>query len=128
MNTAEIKDIIIKSMNINCIKIILGALILIGNIVYMFSEDIYLPRIAVFIVSTFGLLAISMNYKKDGKERNAWDVWFFSMPGALVTLLFVGIIASNSNVWKWVAIAIGGAIGLESLSSLIKNKKKTDNG
>lgn len=103
---------------------ILGILILLASALLIFYKNVYLPGIAVFIVSTFGLLALSMNYKRSGAERNSWDIWFFSMPGALIALIFVGILGNDIGVWRWVAIAIGSAIGLESLSSFIKNRKK----
>lgn len=91
------------------------------------------------IVATLGLLALSMNFKyeRGGKisendeetkgvkisERNAWDIWFYSMPAVILTLFFVGVLADDVGVWKWVAISLGGAVGLESLSAIIKNSR-----
>jgi hypothetical protein len=105
----------------------------------------------VLIISALGLLALSMNFvyqntlktiktkiEENGKteeseetipndgvkisERNAWDVWFYSMPAVILTFLFIGILANNnSEVWKWVAISLGGAVGLGSLTSIIQS-------
>lgn len=101
-------------------KIILGLIILIASILYIIKGNTVLPGVAVFIVASFGLLALSMNYKKDGTERNSWDVWFFSMPGVIVALIFIGVMVGNIDVWKWIVVALGGIVGLESLSSIIK--------
>jgi len=79
-----------------------------------------------FIVIAFALTALAMNYKNDGTERNAWDVWFFSMLGVIVALFFVGVLgeAKDPEIWRWVAMALGGAAGLESLSSIVKTLKR----
>lgn len=58
------------------LQIGLGVLILISNVLYIFMGQALLPGIAIFIVTSFGLIALSMNYKGDKTERNAWDIWF----------------------------------------------------
>lgn len=110
------------------IRIILGAIILLSSIVI----NVFIPinkGLSVLLITTFGLLALSMNFKyekSEGKEvviseRNAWDIWFYSMPGVILALFFAGILADDPEVWKWVAASLGGAVGLESLSSIIRS-------
>ena len=107
------------------IACILGLLIIAAGVTSIFCAP-YRPGLFIFIVISFALIALAMNYKNDGTERNAWDVWFFSMPGVIVALFFVGILgeAKDLEIWRWVAIALGGMAGLESLSSLIKEIRR----
>jgi|SRR3989344_753637 len=102
----------------------LSLLILLASIAN-FLVPSYRFEIFVLITVCFALVALAMNYKSDGSERNAWDVWFFAMPGVIVTLLFVGIFAEPSfpEIWKWVALALGATAGLESASSFLKALK-----
>ena len=108
------------------IKIILGLIIIIAGIASFFIGQKYYISTFVLIIAAFCLLALAMNYSHKGEDRNAWDVWFFSMPGVIIALFFVGILgeAKYPEIWKWVAIALGGAAGLESLSSIIKEIRK----
>lgn len=114
------------------IRIILGGTVLISSVLSIFI--LVNKGLLILIIAALGLLALSMNFKYETKydeisenneirisERNAWDVWFYSMPAAILTLFFVGILASDIEVWKWVAISLGGAVGLESLSAIIKD-------
>ncbi len=127
------------------IRIILGSIILISSVSSIFISTN--KGLFILIIAALGVLALSMNFKYENakhikitennkiteydealenngvmiSERNAWDVWFYSMPAAILTLFFVGILANNIEVWKWVAISLGGAVGLESLSAIIKN-------
>lgn len=104
---------------------VLGILVIVAGVVGIFFV-MYRSAIFVLIVIGFALIAVAMNYKNDGGERNAWDVWFFSMPGIIVTLFLVGILGESKDpeIWRWIAIALGGAAGLESLSSIIKEIRK----
>ncbi len=104
---------------------ILGLLIIVEGFINVFSTT-YRPGLFIFIVIGFALIALVMNYKNDGTERNAWDVWFFAMPGVIVALFLVGVLggAEDPEIWRWVAIALGGVAGLESLSSIVKEIRK----
>lgn len=104
---------------------ILGLLIIVAGIVSIFWAT-YRYGLFIFIVIGFALIALAMNYRNDGTERNAWDVWFFAMPGVVVALFLVGVLGEvkNPEIWRWVAIALGGAAGLESLSSIVKEIRK----
>lgn len=106
--------------------LVLGLLIIMAGIGSIFLTT-YPPGLFIFIVTGLALTALAMNYKNNGTERNAWDVWFFTMPVVVVALFFVGILgeAKDPKIWKWVAIALGGAAGLESLSSAVKEIKKS---
>ncbi len=86
------------------------------------NHQFYQQNIYIFIIICFALIALAMHYSTEGKGGNAWDVWFFTVPGVVVTLLIVGILgeAHFSEVWKWVAIALGALVGLESISSVLR--------
>ena len=103
---------------------VLGSLILVASVASIFSPS-HQTNLFIFIIVCFALIALAMNYKNDGTERNAWDVWFFAMPGVVITLLFVGVFGESSfpEIWKWVALALGAAVGLESVSSFLKALK-----
>lgn len=103
-------------------RVILGIIIIVSVVLSIFLGPQYKTGLYILIISVFALLALSMNYSWEGKDRNAWDVWFFAMPGVIVALFLVGILGEENypEIWKWVAIALGGAAGLESLSSIIK--------
>ena len=103
---------------------VLGLFIFLAAIASIFSGP-YQNGLFIFIIVCFSLVALTMNYKNDGTERNAWDVWFFAMPGVIITLLFVGVFGESSfpEIWKWVALALGAAVGLESVSSFLKALK-----
>ena len=105
----------------------LSLLILLSGIISVFLEHDYHLGLYVIIAISFSLIAILMNYKNDGTERNAWDVLFFSMPGVIVILLIVGILGKQTypEIWRWVAISLGAVVGLESLSSFIKYIRKS---
>lgn len=115
-----------KKEKIPIITIILGLLIIVAGVVSVFWAT-YRSGLFIFIVIGFALIALAMNYKNDGTERNAWDVWFFGMPGVIVTLFLVGVLgeANDPEIWRWIAIALGGAAGLESLSSIVKDIRKS---
>lgn len=78
-----------KFMKENCLYIIqvtLGVLIFLFSYLYAFINS--LSGFAVIVVASFGLLALSMNYRYEEKNnnnkekirtRNAWDIWFLSM-------------------------------------------------
>lgn len=102
----------------------LGLVIFVASVASVFFTT-YRSGLFIFIIVGFALIALAMNYKNNGTERNAWDVWFFSMPGVIVALFFVGILgeANDPDIWRWVAIALGGVAGLESLSSIVKTLK-----
>ena len=104
---------------------VLGLLIIVAGIISIFWAT-YRPGLFMFVVICFALTALAMNYRNDGTERNAWDVWFFVMPGVIVALFLVGISGEikDPEIWRWVAIALGGAAGLEALSSIVKEIRK----
>lgn len=41
------------------------------------------------------------------KERNAWDVLFLNPILALIALFFIGLVANNLEIWKWIIGLLG---------------------
>lgn len=106
------------------VKAVLGVIIILSSTLSIFLSIQYRVGLYVLIISTFALLALLMNYSWEGKDRNAWDVWFFSVPGIIASLFFIGILANDKGVWKWIIVALGGLGGFESLSSILKPPSK----
>lgn len=56
-------------------------------------------------------------------KRNAWDVLYLNSVLAVLTLFFIGLIADDSGVWKFVIGALSVVAAGEKLSTALQSKK-----
>ncbi|MBU4511701.1 hypothetical protein KKD19_00445 [Patescibacteria group bacterium] len=52
------------------------------------------------------LIAFSVAIFKINNTRNAWDVLFFNSTLAILALFMIGVLANDTNVWKYIVIGL----------------------
>lgn len=75
-------------------------------------------HIYLIILLIFALIIFWIN-----RQRNAWDILFFNSTLGIIALFMIGVLASDNNVWKIVAIAFGSIITGEKIISLFFKEK-----
>lgn len=83
-----------------------------------------IEKISLIIISIFSafILYKSSDILKN-TERNAWDILYLNSVLAILTLFFIGLIANNFDVWKFVVGALSIVAAGERLSSALQSKK-----
>lgn len=56
-------------------------------------------------------------------NRNSWDILYLNSVLVILVLLFIGLIANDSGVWKFVVSALSIVAAGEKLSSVLQSRE-----
>lgn len=84
-----------------------------------------IETVSLIIIITFSafILCKSSDILKN-TSRNAWDILYLNSVLAIATLFFIGLIANNIDVWKFVVGALSIVAAGEKLSGALQSKKR----